>query len=117
MTNLRFKEYVFRHNPRKLNVFYRSKTSSAVCFGFGEAIQQLGKGVIVVEGEGELFGPDVMEQFYRLRKVANEGGSGILSGAGLEPMKAVFENLEMVGRGGETILSYRFRFVEERRAE
>ena len=114
MTNLRFKDYIFRHNPRKIVTRYQQKTAVSLCYGFGQTVQQLGKGITVVEGEGELFGPDAMEQFFVLRKLAEQGGSGILSGAGLEPMKAVFEDLQMVGRGGDQTITYIFRFVEER---
>ena len=117
MTNLRFKEYTFRHNPRKITVKYQQKVVSSLCYGFGQSSQQLGKGLTVVEGEGELFGSDAMEQFIALRKLSEQEGSGILSGAGLDPMKAVFEQLQMVGKGGEQTITYLFRFVEERSVE
>ena len=67
MTNLRFKEYTFRNNPRRLVVLHRKRTTSAVCCGFGESLQQLGPGLSEVQGEGELFGEDAMEQFAQLR--------------------------------------------------
>lgn len=114
MTNLRFKEYQFPHNPRRLTVGYLRNTVSSACFGFGAAIQDLGPGLTAVEGEGEFFGKDAMAQFQTLRQVFLEEGSGTLSGAGLEPMKAIFQNLTLLGKGGESALSYSFRFVEER---
>ena len=114
MTNLRFKEYTFRNNPRRLVVLHRKRTASAVCCGFGESLQQLGPGLSEVQGEGELFGEDAMEQFAQLRAWM-EGGSGVLSGAGLEPMRAVLESLQMTGSGGEAVIGYRFRFIEERK--
>ena len=80
MTNLRFKEYTFRNNPRRLVVLHRKRTASAVCCGFGESLQQLGPGLSEVQGEGELFGEDAMEQFAQLRALM-EGGSGVLIGA------------------------------------
>ena len=55
-----------------------------------------------------------MEQFAQLRALM-EGGSGVLSGAGLEPMRAVLESLQMTGSGGEAVIGYRFRFIEERK--
>ena len=63
MTNLRFKEYTFRHNPRSLTVRSRRLTAQVSCFGLGQALQELGPGLTEVEGEGELFGTDAMEQF------------------------------------------------------
>lgn len=87
MTNLRFKEYVFRHNPARLKVSRCQKVSRSCCYGVGEHLQLLGNGLTVVEGEGELFGVDALEQFCALQKLAGQG-AGLLSGAGLEPMQA-----------------------------
>ena len=114
MTNLRFKEYIFRNNPRRLTVRHNRRVSAVCCFGVGESLQELGSGLTVVEGEGELFGEDALEQFIALRKLMQQGDSGILSGAGLEPMQAVFDSLEMVGQGGDRTISYTFRFTEKR---
>lgn len=116
MTNLRFKEYVFRHNPARLKVSRCQKVSRSCCYGVGEHLQLLGNGLTVVEGEGELFGVDALEQFCALQKLAGQG-AGLLSGAGLEPMQAVLEEMEMVGVGGQELVEYRVRFVEERKAK
>lgn len=116
MTNLRFKEYVFRHNPAKLKVSRCQKISRSSCYGFGEHLQLLGDGLTVVEGEGELFGADAVEQFYALQKLVGQG-AGLLSGAGLEPMQAVLEEAKMLGVGGQELVEYRVRFVEERKAQ
>ena len=110
MTNLRFKEYVFRHNPARLKVSRCQKVSRSCCYGVGEHLQLLGNGLTVVEGEGELFGADALEQFYALQKLAGQG-------VGLEPMQAVLEEVEMVGVGGQELVEYRVRFVEERKAK
>lgn len=71
----------------------------------------------MVEGEGELFGSDALEQFLLLKKMTEQQGSGILSGAGIEPMYAIFDSLQMVGKGGDNTISYTFRFVQERKME
>ena len=55
-----------------------------------------------------------MEQFLALRQLQEQGGSGILSGAGLEPMRAVFDSLEMTGTGGDGAIGYRVHFIEDR---
>ena len=114
MTNLRFKEYTFRHNPHSLTVHSRRLTAQVSCFGLGQALQELGPGLTEVEGEGELFGTDAMEQFLELQQLQGQGGSGILSGAGLEPMRAVFDSLEMTGTGGDEAIGYRVHFIEDR---
>ena len=58
-----------------------------------------------------------LEQFLSLKKMVEQQGSGILSGAGIEPMYAVFDSLQMVGKGGDNTISYTFRFVQERKME
>ena len=73
MTNLRFKEYTFRHNPRSLTVRSRRLTAQVSCFGLGQALQELGPGLTEVEGEGELFGTDAMEQFSGAAAAAGAG--------------------------------------------
>ena len=114
MTTLRFKEYTFRHNTRSLPVRSRRLPAPFSCFGLGQALQELGPGLSEVEGEGEVFGTDAMEQFLALRQLQEQGGSGILSGAGLEPMRAVFDSLEMTGTGGDGAIGYRVHFIEDR---
>ena len=74
MTNLRFKEYTFRHNPHSLTVRSRRLTAQVSCFGLGQALQELGPGLTEVEGEGELFGTDAMEQFLELQQLQGQGG-------------------------------------------
>lgn len=49
MTNLRFKEYVFRYNPARLKVSRCQKVSRSCCYGVGEHLQLLGNGLTVVE--------------------------------------------------------------------
>ena len=70
-----------------------------------------------MEGEGELFGSYELKQYLSLKKMMEQQGSGILSGAGIEPMYAVFDSLQMVGKGGDNTISYTFRFVQERKME
>ena len=114
MTNLRFKEYTFRHNPRSLTVRSRRLTAQVSCFGLGQALQELGPGLTEVEGEGERLGTEAREQLLALRELQGQGGGGIWSGAGLERMRAVFDSLEMTGTGGDGAIGYRVHFIEDR---
>ena len=52
--------------------------------------------------------------FHTIGVLQEQGGSGILSGAGLEPMRAVFDSLEMTGTGGDGAIGYRVHFIEDR---
>lgn len=114
MTNLKFGDYTFRFNPRKLLVKYLNSVSTVSCAGFGAASQLVGPALTVVEAEGELFGSDAMLQFEALRNVFLLRKSQVLSGAGIEPFQAVFHSLSLVGNGGSDVVTYQVRFLEER---
>lgn len=43
MTNLRFKEYTFRHNPRSLTVRSRRLTAQVSCFGLDRPCRSWGR--------------------------------------------------------------------------
>ena len=68
MTNLRFKEYVFRHNPARLKVSRCQKVSRSCCYGVGEHLQLLGNGLTVVEGEGVCSAERVLSRCRRCWK-------------------------------------------------
>lgn len=117
MNNLRFGMYEFRHNPASLTVRYQQETAASLCWGAGQTVQNLGPGLCVVEGEGELFwedGVSPMEQFAQMREVFCRGEGQVLSGAGLEPMNAIWESLTLLGQGGDRWVRYQVRFLQER---
>ena len=114
---MRFQDYTWKHNPKTIQVACRREIKEWKLPGQGNLLQDLGPGKRIVTGEGELFGADAMKQFTELKRLMQQGGSGILSGAGLEPMQAVFANLEMVGKGGREEIGYRFCFIEQREQE
>ena len=113
MVNLQFGQYKFPHNPKKLRVITAQQLKGIVCAQGGEITQRLGRGRTVIEGEGEFYGPQAMHQYEQLRLVFEQGEKAVLFGAGVEPMEASPQQLELVGQGGAGTVGYRFRFIED----
>lgn len=114
LTNLKFGDYTFRNNPRKLFMSYTQNTSTVSCLGFGSAIQNVGSALAVVDVEGELFGQDALQQFESLRQIFAMGKSAVLAGAGIEPIMAILSTLTLLGQGGSDVISFSARFIQER---
>ena len=109
---MKFKGYKWHHNPREL-VFEDEKKVSELTAPFDKSVvQNAGRRNMRISGEGELYGEDCLDQFLRLLELFREGGSGVLSIAGIPSVYAVFESLKLVGRPRSDILTYRFVFRE-----
>ena len=109
---MKFKGYKWHHNPREL-VFEDEKKVSELTAPFDKSVvQNAGRRNMRISGEGELYGEDCLDQFLRLLELFREGGSGVLSIAGIPSVYAVFESLKLVGRPRPDILTYRFVFRE-----
>lgn len=109
---MKFKGYKWHHNPHEL-VFEDEKKVSELTAPFDKSVvQNAGRRNMRISGEGELYGEDCLDQFLRLLELFREGGSGVLSIAGIPSVYAVFESLKLVGRPRPDILTYRFVFRE-----
>ena len=109
---MRFKGVEWHHNPREIT-FSCAQSVSERKSPFGKAyIQNTGRKNMVIEGEGELFGADCDEQFRRLLRLFQSGGSGVLAIPKLGIMHAVFEKLSVKGYPKPDVLRYRFVFRE-----
>lgn len=119
MANFRFKNYVFSYNPNRfevsrkriIKVFHppimlNAESSKAY-------LQELGMEPIVVNGQGELIGDALMEEYAKLYRLFLEGGSGLLQIPGLVPFSCFFQKLSVVGQAGPKVLSYQFEFLED----
>lgn len=112
MTKLKFRSYVFPHNPKKLTVEYsknlkvfRPPLKTAV-------IQNLGDDFRVVKGVGEFYGDDAFVQFIKLSDEFGSPGTGILTLPGFDPFYAEFRSLSLNGEAGEGVIGYSFEFWE-----
>lgn len=78
LTPMRYKEYVWPHNPRVYSIDYeRIMAVNKVPFGL-YYLQDLGRTRRVMKGEGEFIGEDAYTQFGQLANVFYSGGPGQL---------------------------------------
>lgn len=66
----------------------------------------------VIEGEGELYGNDCIEQFNALCRLFSSKNKGILSIGGIPSFEAYFTKLELLCEPKDNILTYSFEFSE-----
>jgi len=113
MANMSFKEYVWHHNPGSIQVHWENRFAEHILPYIGSMLERVGRKYRVITGEGAFYGPDCYEQFSRLSKVFEEGGSGYLNLPGMMPIRAVFRSLEMRCEPVENLVRYQFVFWEE----
>lgn len=112
MEKLRYKDYTFRVNPRRLEVTGERQLARAQAPFAGEAVYDLGPRAAVVYGEGEFFGANAMQEYLKLEAVYRQGEAGLLYLPGLKPFMAHFALFKTIGEPGREGFSYAFRFVE-----
>lgn len=115
MTRMKFRDFYFPHNPRKIQVLSRRLTAEHQSPGGGSQVQSLGSLCRVVTGEGELTGPQAPALYARLEELLAAGEAGTLSVPMVVPFSAYLTSLELVGEGDGQSLHYRFAFTEARR--
>ena len=109
---MRFKGVTWRHNPRELTFESEKQINELHAPYAGCTVQDTGRRGMCVKGEGELFGADCLEQFRALLALFREGGSGVLTIAGMPSVYAEFESLKLVGKPRPDVLTYSFAFRE-----
>ena len=112
LASMRFKNYIWPHNPKRFEIGFERKISCMKLPFSGHVVQDLGSCARVFSGEGEFFGEDAYAQFRRLAEVFNEGGAGLLSHPLWPSVSAVFQKLSLLEEPGENYVRYSFRFVE-----
>lgn len=112
LTPMRFSGYTWHHNPKSLKIEFQQRIEttrppyeSSNSSNFGERLR-------VVRGEGELYGEDCMEQFYRLKKLYERAEPGILAIPDSVCMKAYFSRLKQLMEPKNNVLSYSFEFTQ-----
>lgn len=110
---IRFKGYVFEHNPRTLKITSKKNIASQSVLGEKSDIIETGDNSRVVTGEGSIHGEDCIYKFLKLFKLKEEKGSGILSLPNTKPFYAFFESLEFSADPMPNLISYKFIFIED----
>ena len=113
MEPMKYKDYVWPTNPRRLQVSYRRNISQLGLVSGGSVVQELGALCRVAEGEGEFSGESCLEQWAQLLQVFQEGGAGVLALPGHSPFYAHFRSLERLQEAFPGLIRYSFSFWED----
>ncbi|MDQ5983846.1 MAG: hypothetical protein RUMPE_00875 [Eubacteriales bacterium SKADARSKE-1] len=110
---MEYKNYVWPHNPQKINITTKRNIKEIVVPFSGNVFQDYGREKCIVTGTGEFFGINCMEQFNLLFNVFKESGNGYLRLPDINPFLAVFKSLEIIGQAIPNVITYSFEFWEE----
>ena len=113
LTPMRFKDYVWPHNPRTYSISYRRAVASDKVPFQHYYMQDLGLDYRVLSGEGEFSGADAYDEFKRLAAVFYDPGAGTLIHPVWQPAQAYFVALELTQEPRSDYIAYRFEFWED----
>ena len=109
---MRFKDFVFPHEPTRLEVGVKNRLGVGHCPGYGPVIQELGVQQRVITGEGAFFGADAPEQYRRLEELFFQQTPGRLVLPGRTAVTAHFSRLGWLGQGDGQVLRDNFEVLE-----
>ncbi len=113
LTPMRYKNYVWPHNPRVYSIEYeRVMAENKVPYGLYH-LQDLGRTRRVMRGEGEFAGPDAYAQFGALANVFYDPGAGELIHPLWQTASAHFVELTLRQEPRADYVSYSFTFWED----
>lgn len=113
LTPMRFKDYVWPHNPRTYSISYRRAVASDKVPFQHYYMQDLGLDYRVLSGEGEFAGVGAYDEFKKLASVFYDPGPGLLVHPVWQPAQAHFVALELTQEPRSDYISYRFEFWED----
>lgn len=109
---MRYKDYVWPHNPRVYTIEYH-RDMAVQKFPMGVYhLQDLGRSYRVLKGEGEFVGPEAYDQFKELATLFYAGGTGPLIHPVWQPASAYFVELSLRQEPKPDYVSYTFTFWE-----
>ena len=112
LSPMRFKDYVWPHNPRVYEIAYRRDVKAhAVPFGL-YVLQNMGRRHRVLRGEGEFCGAGAYAEFKKLATVFYDNTPGLLVHPLWDAANAYFVSLELKQEPTENYVRYAFEFWE-----
>lgn len=110
---MRYKDYVWPHNPRTYTIHYQRQVAvHKIPFG-RYAMQDLGLTRRVMTGEGEFWGENAYEEFKKLAAVFYQNGPGTLLHPVWQTARAYFTELSLVQEPRKDYVRYAFTFWED----
>ena len=109
---MRYKDFVWPHNPRVYSIGFR-RTVGADKVPFGRyVLQDLGPEQRIMEGEGEFVGENAYELFKQLATVFYSDGPGLLVHPVWQTSNAYFVELSLTQEPRADYVRYHFTFWE-----
>ena len=112
LSKMRFKTFVWPHNPSAYSVSYDRKQAVHELPMGDDQIQDLGKRPRIMKGEGAFYGPDAYRTFQALARLFDEGTPGVLIHPVWETSLAYLTQLELLQEPRADYVRYRFTFRE-----
>lgn len=113
MLNMRFKDFIWPNNPYSYSLTTSRELATHRFPGRGYCLEDMGKGIQVLTGEGEFYGAGAYETMGALLRVFEDGGAGILVHPVIRMKRALFQELELLQEPREDYVRYRFSFWED----
>lgn len=110
---MRYKDFVWPHNPRIYTIDYTRKLSEAEVPYGRYVLQDMGFTRRVLRGQGEFVGERAYEDFKRLASVFYRSGPGMLVHPVWQTASAYFTALSLRQEPRSDYVSYSFEFREE----
>lgn len=112
LASMRFKTYVWPHNPKTFETEYRRKIVQHRIPFSGIVSQNMGTDACVFKGEGEFAGKNAYKRFAELAAVFYEDTPGVLSHPLWPSANVYFTKLELLQEPQEDYVRYSFEFEE-----
>lgn len=113
LSAMRYKDYVWPHNPRTYTIQYQ-RVVSVRKIPFGRyALQDLGPTRRIMKGEGEFVGENAYEEFKKLASVFYGSGPGMLVHPVWQCASAYFVDLSLRQEPRKNYVAYTFTFWED----
>lgn len=110
---MRYKDFVWPHNPRIYTIDYTRKLSEAEVPYGRYVMQDMGFTRRVLRGQGEFVGERAYEDFKKLASVFYQAGPGMLTHPVWQTASAYFTQLSLRQEPRRDYVSYSFEFREE----
>ena len=111
-STMQYKDYVWTNNPKTINISSERDIKESIIPYCGNEFQDYGRKKRIVNGSGEFFGSDCLDQYNALFNVFKSGTLGYLSLPNVSPFLATFKSLKIEGKPKPNVLSYSFEFWE-----
>ena len=117
LSPMRFKNYVWPHNPRVYAMDYQRDVAQSKIPGGGYVLQDLGRRCRVMAGEGEFVGEGAYAEFGKLANAFYDPGPGLLVHPLWQTTSAYFAALRLEQEPRADYVRYSFEFWEDSGAQ